>query len=126
MSKRPFVHMALAATLAALPLCAHAAARESDSDTLALQVALDRAGFSPGVIDGTLGGKTRQAIRAFQEANNLEPTGLADAQTRGALGDESESTTTAMVTEADAAGPFVQVPETMTEKAKLDWLGYSS
>ncbi|HZN24616.1 MAG TPA: L,D-transpeptidase [Burkholderiales bacterium] len=128
MSNRPFIRMALAAGLVALPFCAHAAARDNrhNTDTLALQVALDRAGFSPGVIDGTMGGKTRQAIRAFQEANNLATTGEADAQTRGALGDETEATTTVMVTDADAAGPFVRIPESMTEKAKLDWLGYAS
>jgi len=126
MSKRPFIHMALAAALAALPFCAHAAERNNNTDTLALQVALDRAGFSPGVIDGTLGQKTRQAIRAFQEANDLAVTGNPDAQTLGALGDETEATTTVMVTDADAAGPFMRIPESMTEKAKLDWLGYSS
>lgn len=125
MSKRPFIHMALAAALAALPLCAHAAA-SNNMDTLALQVVLDRAGFSPGVIDGSLGGKTRQAIRAFQEANNLTVTGMADAQTLGALGDETGATATVMVTEADAAGPFMPIPESMTEKATLHWLGYSS
>jgi len=127
MTNRPFIYMTLAAALASLPLCAHAAARNNiNTDTLALQVALDRAGFSPGVIDGTLGGKTRQAIRAYQEANGLGVTGEADAQTHGALGDETEATTTVMVTEADAAGPFVRIPESMTEKANLDWLGYSS
>ena len=126
MSKRPFVHMTLAAGLVALPLCAHAAARNNNTDTLALQVALDRAGFSPGVIDGTMGGKTRQAIRGFQEANTLEVTGNPDAQTLGALGDETGATATVMVTETDAAGPFVRIPESMTEKARLDWLGYAS
>ena len=124
MSDHHFIRLALAGALAALPLCAHAAA--PDTETLALQVALERAGFSPGVIDGAVGQKTRQAIRAFQEANNLEITGVADAQTRGALGEETEPLMTVMVTEADAAGPFVRIPESMTEKATLERLGYSS
>ena len=121
---RHFIRMALAATLAALPLYAHAAAQ--NTETFALQVALDHLGFSPGVIDGAMGQKTRQAISAFQEANNLQATGVADAETRAALGEETEALTTVMVTEADTAGPFVRIPESMTEKAKLEWLGYSS
>jgi lipoprotein-anchoring transpeptidase ErfK/SrfK len=124
MPHRPLIRMALAAVLAALPLCAHAAV--PNTDTLALQVALDHLGFSPGVIDGTMGQKTRQAIRAFQEANDLGVTGVPDAETRASLGEETEAITTVIVTDADAAGPFVRVPESMMEKAKLDWLGYSS
>lgn len=124
MSHRPLICVALAAALAALPLCANAAA--PNTDTLALQVALDHLGFSPGVIDGTMGQKTRRAIRAFQEANTLQVTGVPDSETRAALGEETEALTTVIVTDADAAGPFVRIPESMTEKAKLDWLGYSS
>src|SRR5262249_15987397 len=38
----------------------------SFQDTLRLQVALDRAGYSPGVIDGKAGPKTTMAIKAYQ------------------------------------------------------------
>ena len=125
MVRRMIIRTALAASLSALPLWAHAA--ERPTDTLALQVALDRAGFSPGVIDGAMGQQTRHAIRGFQEANDLNVTGAFDAETQAALGELPEATQTVVVTDADAAGPFVaEIPESMAERAKLDGLHYSS
>ena len=44
-------------------------------DVLALQVMLDRAGFSPGEIDGRTGTNLRRAIAAFQKAHDLEQPG---------------------------------------------------
>ena len=41
--------------------------------------------ISEGVIDGKVGEKTREAIRAFQENNRLEATGVADEETQRAL-----------------------------------------
>ncbi|MBI2833557.1 MAG: murein L,D-transpeptidase [Acidobacteria bacterium] len=92
-----------------------------------VQILLDRAGFSPGSIDGWLGGNTRGAIRAFQEARNLTPTGVVDAATWQALGGgSSEPLAGYTITDQDVAGPFVSVPADMMEKAKLQTLGYSS
>jgi lipoprotein-anchoring transpeptidase ErfK/SrfK len=124
MSREGFVRIALAAALM-LPLCAHAAVL--DMDALALQVALDRAGFSPGVIDGTMGLHTRKAISGFQKAKGLQVTGKPDAETQAALGAQTEPTQVVVISDADAAGPFVpQIPEAMTERAKLDGLHYTS
>src|SRR5688572_1595063 len=53
---------------------------------LATQVALDRAGFSPGEIDARMGGDTERALRAFQHAHGLHVTGELDRQTIRALG----------------------------------------
>ena len=47
-----------------------------------LQIALARAGFSPGSVDGIKGGQTRQALQAYQIAQNLEPSGQFDEATR--------------------------------------------
>lgn len=120
-----FSRTAFAVAFVALPLCAHAAERRTD--TLALQVALDRAGFSPGIIDGTTGQLTRQALRGFQEAKGLNVTGNLNAETKAALGELPEATQTVAVTDGDAAGPFVaNIPEDMAERAKLDGLHYKS
>lgn len=125
MSQRLFIRTVVTVALGALPLCAHGAEKRADS--LALQVALDRAGFSPGVIDGTMGQQTRQAIRGFQEANGLTVTGNLDPETQATLGELPEATQTVAVTDVDAAGPFVaSIPEAMAERAKLDGLHYRS
>src|SRR5262245_60024128 len=124
MSREGFIRIAFAAALT-LPLSAHAAV--VDANALALQVALDRAGFSPGVIDGTMGLHTRQAISAFQTAKGIEMTGRADAETWAALGDQIDATQRIAISEADAAGPFVpHIPESMAERATLDGLPYTS
>lgn len=41
-----------------------------------IQIALQNAGYNPGAIDGRMGRQTRDAIKAFQRANNL----VADAR----------------------------------------------
>jgi len=49
--------------------------------TRQVQIALRGAGFNPGPIDGKLGVQTRNAIRAFQKANNLAVSGKVDEKT---------------------------------------------
>lgn len=53
---------------------------------LALQVALDRAGFSPGEIDAQGSPNTERALRAFQQAHGLHVTGELDRKTIRTLG----------------------------------------
>lgn len=95
---------------------------------LAAQVALDRAGFSPGEIDGRPGANTTRALQGFQESRSIAATGRLDEPTIAALGASFETpTTTYMVTEADVAGPFIQaLPDDMMQLATLDALGYTS
>jgi hypothetical protein len=50
-----------------------------------LQQALKRHGFQPGAADGIFGPKTERALKAFQQAAGLPPTGVADAQTMARL-----------------------------------------
>src|SRR5262249_21316981 len=49
-----------------------------DLTAIAYQAALDRAGFSPGLIDGVLGPKTTLALEEFQEARGLPASGTFD------------------------------------------------
>jgi Putative peptidoglycan binding domain len=51
-----------------------------------IQQNLKDRGFDPGSIDGVLGPRTHSALIAFQEANQLLPTGLPDLFTQKALG----------------------------------------
>ncbi len=95
---------------------------------LDLQVQLDRAGFSPGLIDGKPGMNTKRALAAFQEAHDLSVTGKLDAATWESLAAAGSGPTLVeyAITAEDAAGPFVPIPEDMMEKSKLERLGYTS
>jgi len=46
-----------------------------------IQIALKKAGFYSGPIDGKIGPKTRQAIKAFQKKNNLKVDGIVGKNT---------------------------------------------
>ena len=50
-------------------------------DVAKVQTALNDLGYSVGDVDGQLGEMTQNAIRAFQEANGLEITGIVDQAT---------------------------------------------
>jgi lipoprotein-anchoring transpeptidase ErfK/SrfK len=95
---------------------------------LAMQVALDRAGFSPGEIDGKSGGNTDRALRAFQLSHKLAATGELDTPTTTALGEPfTNPVVTYSVTAEDTAGPFTEsIPVDMMKKADLPALSYTS
>jgi len=46
-----------------------------------IQIALQNAGYNPGSIDGRMGRQTRDAIKAFQRANNLGEDGKVGRKT---------------------------------------------
>lgn len=50
-----------------------------------LQLGLQRAGQTPGALDGIFGAQTAAAVRAFQAASALTPDGIAGARTHRAL-----------------------------------------
>jgi len=51
-----------------------------------VQEALKAQGQDPGPIDGVMGPKTQEAIRAFQRSQNLTETGRLDEETSQKLG----------------------------------------
>ena len=92
------------------------------------QVVLDRQGFGPGVIDGKMGISTENALKGFQEANNLEVTGELDEATKSALARWSNIPATRVVTIPEDWGTaqYREVPEEPADQAKLQRLGYES
>ena len=123
--------LVLAAIAAALPQSPAQPAPKaaSASPGLDLQTRLDRAGFSPGEIDGRPGMVTRKAVAAFQQSRKLPATGRADAATLAALAEAAPGDTVVayQVTAEDVAGPFTEhIPEDMMERATLPALNYSS
>jgi lipoprotein-anchoring transpeptidase ErfK/SrfK len=86
---------------------APASAQTPDPVLIRAEVLLDRAGFSPGVIDGLAGSNARKAIAAFQEQQNLPTSGQIDAQTWSLLTRDGRPVLQAYtITPADIAGPF--------------------
>ena len=80
---------------------------------LQLQVMLDRAGFSPGAIDGRMGANTRKALEQFHKQGHQDATAVP-------------AVTQYHITREDAAGPFGAIPSDMMEQSKLPALGYAS
>jgi lipoprotein-anchoring transpeptidase ErfK/SrfK len=98
---------------------------------LQLQVMLDRAGFSPGIIDGTWGKNAAKALRYFRAANGMDSaaTKTLDKSTYDRLAAAAGTTpliTTHQVTADDVEGPFLPIPDDVYEQAKLKCLCYSS
>lgn len=103
--------------------CALPAAGQDSSETkapvvseiLATQIALDRAGFSPGEIDGRDGTNLQRARSAY-EHSHTEPLTLV-----GDVPPLIEYT----VTDADVAGPFTpDIPASLPDQASLEALNY--
>jgi len=86
---------------------APAPTQTADPVLIRAEVLLDRADFSPGVIDGLAGSNARKAIGAFQAARSLQPSGQLDAQTWTLLTRDARPVMQAYaITPADVAGPF--------------------
>ncbi|HEX2222858.1 MAG TPA: L,D-transpeptidase family protein, partial [Thermoanaerobaculia bacterium] len=97
---------------------------------LRVQILLDRARFSPGILDGSWGKNTAKAVYWFQEAKGLNPTGQVDRATWDALnraaGAQRPVVRQMTLTAQDVNGPFVPIPEDVYAQAELDCLCYAS
>jgi lipoprotein-anchoring transpeptidase ErfK/SrfK len=105
------------------------APRKPASEEVAkLQILLDRAGVSPGVVDGKMGSNVLKALDALAEitGERLDPNDAATIE--ASLADTGGAAfVTYELTGEDVAGPYVaSVPEDYGHKAKLDRLSYTS
>ena len=94
---------------------------------LKAQILLDRAGASPGVIDGIYGSNVAKAIAAVETVLELPIDGRLDPEVWAALGGDQAPDVLVQytVTEEDAAGPFLrEIPTDYAEQAKLPGLAY--
>jgi lipoprotein-anchoring transpeptidase ErfK/SrfK len=101
--------------------------KNSEAVNIKAQVLLDRARFSPGVIDGHRGENFSNALRAFQEQNGLEASGQLDTPTWERLAQNAEPAVIEYtIADADVKGPFTEdIPNKMEKQADLKRLGYT-
>jgi lipoprotein-anchoring transpeptidase ErfK/SrfK len=97
---------------------------------LRVQILLDRAFFSPGVMDGRWGKNTEKAVYWFQRRAGLRGTARVDQETfdtlLGAAGNPEQTVRAHTLTTSDVEGPFVQIPEDIYEQAEMDCSCYES
>lgn len=102
------------------------ASDQPDPAIVRLQVLLDRAGASPGVIDGFDGENVRKAIAAFEAMQGLPADGKLDPDVIRRLTDEALVVQPYLVSEADTKGLVATIPEDYSEQARMDQLGFKS
>ena len=109
--------------IAALCTTSISLGQQSLEQAIAWQISLERAGFSPGVIDGKIGGKTHLATEYFQRYRGLEPSGELDAATAAALGIPELAISEYTVSPSDLAG-HAPLTTDWNERAAMQSMGY--
>ncbi|KRW95575.1 L,D-transpeptidase [Paracoccus sp. MKU1] len=96
--------------------------------TAKVQILLDRAGISPGVVDGWRGGMSESAVMAFQRRSGLPMTGRMDHAVWDLLQGYAAAPLTMAytITEEDATGLVDRIPSDYAEKAAMTSQGYTS
>src|SRR5215217_2733760 len=105
--------------------------------TLQLQILLDKAGFSPGIIDAKWGVNAAKAITFFTKPDDADrlhgdsppPVTSVDRATYERLRSAARSRPLIRrytLTAADLAGPFTTIPGSVYDQQKLKCLCYSS
>ena len=125
------------------PVAAKSATRTNEDERTRgarLQTFLARNGFSPGLIDGKPGAKTKVALEDYKQAKGVDPTAAPTTSAEGGGGaggggggDAAQPpayagnwTRSYRITEADAALVTGPVPTDWNERAALSVCGYES
>ncbi len=94
-------------------------------DALAIQVFLDRAHYSPGCLDGIVGSKTRQAVRAWQTGNSLPVNGDPDVVLARLDPDRSTYMTEHVVSDRELSA-LTEAPQSWVARSEMSFLGYET
>ena len=92
---------------------------DPDPAIVRLQVLLDRAGSSPGVIDGLYGENLSKAVAGFEAMNSLPVDGKLDRDVVARLEDPGPVVANSVVSAEDATGLVDRIPQDYGEKAKM-------
>ncbi|HAV14417.1 MAG TPA: murein L,D-transpeptidase [Opitutae bacterium] len=95
------------------------------TNPIEMQIALSRAGFSPGSIDGKLGTQTSQALVAYQTAMGIPPTGVFDLVTADKLQITDPVFARIELRDSDFRKIALK-PTTWVERGQLDAMHYNS
>lgn len=120
------IRLLIIAAILVLAAASHAQAegRQALLRNIAWQAALDGVGYSPGIIDGRVGPKTRLATREFQRVRGLQVTGELDSATAEALKIDLDKTVaryTVTQADLDEIGP---TPTSWKQRSRLKRLGH--
>jgi lipoprotein-anchoring transpeptidase ErfK/SrfK len=99
---------------------------EPSAAVVKLQVLLDRAGASPGVIDGILGDNVKKAVAALEEMAGLPVDGFIDSDLIEHLSAGAPVTRRYTIVPEDAEGVVGDVPEDFSQMAEMDFLGFET
>ncbi|WP_029869238.1 MULTISPECIES: L,D-transpeptidase [unclassified Rhizobium] len=97
-----------------------------DPAVIHLQVLLDRAGSSPGVIDGFYGDNVVKAIAGFEIMQRLPVDGKPDPQMLARLQDDRKVIGPYVIAQDDAADLVEDIPKDYAKQARMTHLGYTS
>jgi lipoprotein-anchoring transpeptidase ErfK/SrfK len=102
--------------------------KRSEATVVKGQILLDRAGFSPGVIDGRGGENFIKALTSYQHTNGLTESGKLDQATWSRLvqNDPAPVLVSYSIAVTDVKGPFTpKIPPKLELMAALDGLHYT-
>lgn len=97
-----------------------------DPAIVRLQILLDQAGASPGVIDGFDGENVRKAVLAAETMRGLPADGTLDPALLATLETDQPVVGHYTITPEDVTAIVPPIPDDYAEKAQRDFLGYTS